>query len=168
LKTDKQVYLEYQKAQSEFEKLSRLVVAHEWTILRARSQKTAEAISAKQAAIKDGQRTAKRLGEEMKKIEKEVEEITAKRDKEMAKGGKIQTLQDNLKELAKELAKIKTQSELKKQTIADDEKRVAELEVAAKEVRIVFVCLQARQPANILHACSWKRKRQRRKLPRLP
>lgn len=129
------MYLEYQKAQSEFEKLSRLVVAHEWTILRARSQKTAEAISAKQAAIKEGQRTAKRLSEEMKKIEKEVEEITAKRDKEMAKGGKIQTLQDTLKELAKELAKIKTQSELKKQTIADDEKRVTELEVAAKEVR---------------------------------
>lgn len=53
----------------------------------------------------------------------------------MQKGGKVQTLDAKLKDLAKELAKTRMQLDLKKQTIAEDEKRVVELEGAVKEVR---------------------------------
>lgn len=36
LREEKRSYLEYQKAQSEFERLSRLVVAYEWLALKAK------------------------------------------------------------------------------------------------------------------------------------
>lgn len=36
LREEKRAFLEYQKAQSEFERLSRLVVAHEWTSLSSK------------------------------------------------------------------------------------------------------------------------------------
>jgi hypothetical protein len=52
----------------------------------------------------------------------------------MQKGGRVQTLDSRLKELAKELAKTRTQLDLKKQTISEDEKRVLELEGSVKEV----------------------------------
>lgn len=70
----------------------------------------------------------------MKRIEKEVEDITRRRDKEMQKGGKVQTLDIKLKELAKDLAKTRTQLDLKKQTIAEDEKRVVDLEASVTEL----------------------------------
>lgn len=63
-----------------------------------------------------------------------VEDITRRRDKEMQKGGKVQTLDSKLKELAKDLAKTRMQLDLKKQTIAEDEKRVVDAESAMKEV----------------------------------
>ena len=110
------------------------MVAHEWTILRGRAVKTSESIATMTEAIKTGKSNVKRLQEEMKRIEKEVEVMTKQRDEEMAKGGKVQTMEARLKDLAKELAKIRTQLDLKKQTIADDEKKVVELEVGAKEV----------------------------------
>ena len=111
------------------------MVAHEWTILRSRALKTSESIASKNEAIKEGKRAAKQLQEEMKRIEKEVGDITKKRDMEMAKGGKVQTMDTKLKDLAKELAKTRMQSDLKIQTIADDEKKVVELEKVAAEVK---------------------------------
>lgn len=99
-----------------------------------RSAKTGELIQVKQDAIKAGKADAKRLGEEMKRIEKEVQEITAKRDKELAAGGKVQKLQDRLKELQKELAKTKTQQELKRSTLAEEEKRVEDLQAQAVDL----------------------------------
>ena len=134
LREEKRTFLDYQKAQSEFERLSRLVIAHEWLALHRRSDKTREDIQVKHDAIKAGKLAVKRIEDELKRIEKDGEEIKARRDKEMAKGGKIQTLENKVKELAKELAKTRTQLDLRKQTIADEKKRVAELEQAAKDV----------------------------------
>lgn len=99
-----------------------------------RVERAGETIQTKHNAIADGKKAAKQLQEELKRIEKEVEDISRRRDKEMQKGGKVQTLDNKLKDLAKELAKTRTQLDLKKQTIEEDEKRVSEAEAAVKEV----------------------------------
>lgn len=88
----------------------------------------------KQDAINSGKAASKRMGEEMKRIEKEVVEITKKRDKELADGGKVQKLQERLKDIQKELAKLKTQQELKRSTIAEEEKRVQDLQAQAVDL----------------------------------
>lgn len=126
--------MEYQKAQSEYERLSRLVVAHEYVLLQQRSNKSNDQIAAKHEAIKEGKRQIKRLQEESKRIEKDYLEISQKRDKELEKGGKIQTLQEKIKDYLKDLAKYKTQLDLKRQTILDDENKVLEVGKAAEEV----------------------------------
>ena len=134
LREEKRAFLEYQKAQSEFERLSRLVVAHEWVQLQAKAEKSAGSVKEKQDAIKAGKQAAKRMQEEVKQMEKAVAEITARRDKELAQGGKIQTLDARVKELAKELAKTQTQLANKKETVEEDEKRVIELQEAVKDL----------------------------------
>lgn len=99
-------------------------------------ERAGETIQGKHDEIAEGRKSVKRIQEELKRIEKEVEEITRRRDKEMQKGGKVQTLDTKLKELAKDLTKTRTQLDLKKQTIAEDEKRVTDTEAAVKEVSL--------------------------------
>lgn len=99
-----------------------------------RVERAADTIQSKHDAIEEGKQTARRIQEELKRIEKEVEEITRRRDRELQKGGKVQTLETKLKDLAKELAKTRTQLDLKKQTIGEDEKRVTDLEASVKDV----------------------------------
>lgn len=83
----------------------------------------------------------------------------------MQKGGKVQTLDAKLKDLTKELAKTRMQLDLKKQTIAEDEKRVVELEAAVKEVRKMQIFTNlARNLADtgLFYSSRHRRKRRRR------
>ena len=74
------------------------------------------------------------MAREHKRIIKDVADITAKRDAEMAKGGKMQKFQEQLKDLVKELTKARTQVDLKRSTIAEDEKRVFDSQEAKKDL----------------------------------
>lgn len=102
----------------------------------------AEQIQAKHDLIQEGKQNAKRIQDELKRIEKDILEINRRRDKELEKGGKVQTLEGKLKDLARDLAKTRTQLDLKKQTIAEDEKKVTDVEVSLKEVCTVSHIVQ--------------------------
>ncbi|BEI84504.1 hypothetical protein CcaverHIS002_0411080 [Cutaneotrichosporon cavernicola] len=124
LRAEKRSYLEYQKATSELERLTRLVKAYEWRLVVDKLEKSGASLEQKHNDIAAAKEDITRGGEECKVMEKELQEIEASRAKEMAKGGKMQALADAVNELERELVKINTQLEIKESTVADDAKRV--------------------------------------------
>ncbi|WVN90046.1 uncharacterized protein L203_105281 [Cryptococcus depauperatus CBS 7841] len=123
LRAEKRSYLEYQKATSELERLTRLVKAYEWTLAVTNVEKAAESLSRKQNEIERAKKDIARGNKELKGMEKELDEISAKREKELAKGSKIQGLTDTANRLERELVKVKTQIEITGSTLKEDEKR---------------------------------------------
>lgn len=81
LRGEKRSYLEYQKATSELERLTRLVKAYEWTLAVDKAEKAAANLKQKQRAIEGAKEEVSRGGREVKGMEKEVEEIQRKREK---------------------------------------------------------------------------------------
>ena len=69
-----------------------------------------------------------------------MDEVNAQRDKELKKGGKFKKLEEEVSELGKNLAKVRTQVELKKSTIKDEEGKIAASEKELEEV-CWFSCL---------------------------
>ncbi|KAK1922323.1 RecF/RecN/SMC [Papiliotrema laurentii] len=134
LRAEKRSYLEYQKATSELERLTRLVKAYEWTLAVDKAEKAAANLKQKQRAIEGAKEEVSRGGREVKGMEKEVEEIQRKREKEMAKGGKIQGLAEAVNALERELVKTKTQLEIIEGTLKDDAKRVEASKTAVQEL----------------------------------
>lgn len=126
--------MEYQKATSELERLTRLVKAYEWKVVVDKVKKAGELLEERQKNIEAAKADVERGGEECKDMEKELKEIETRRAKEMAKGGKLQKLSDAVNELERELVMIKTQLEIKESTVADDAKRVDGAKQAVKEV----------------------------------
>ncbi|ODO05464.1 hypothetical protein I350_04514 [Cryptococcus amylolentus CBS 6273] len=124
LRAEKRSYLEYQKATSELERLTRLVKAYEWVLAVEKAEKAADGLKRKKKDIENAKEDVTRGGRECQGMEKELAEIHKKREKEMAKGGKIQGLADAVNNLERELVKIKTQIEITEGTMKDDEKRV--------------------------------------------
>jgi len=72
-------------------------------------------------------------------MEKDLAEIEERRNKELAKGGKVQALTEAVNELERELVKVKTQLEIKEGIVADDAKRVESAKRNVKDVSFAAV-----------------------------
>ncbi|ORY22381.1 RecF/RecN/SMC [Naematelia encephala] len=134
LRAEKRSYLEYQKATSELERLTRLVKAYEWTLAVDKADKASKNLDARRKEIETAKEDVERGGRECQGMEKELLEIQKRREKEMAKGGKVQALTDAVNALERELVKTKTQIEIKESSVNDDAKRVDGAKKAVKEL----------------------------------
>ncbi|GEM06543.1 structural maintenanceof chromosome 2 [Rhodotorula toruloides] len=134
LREEKRTFLEFQKTASELERLSKLVIAWDWTQDHLRVEKANEAIKEGEASKKDAVEAKKRMEGEIKKMEQSMKEIEKARDKELAKGGNVQGLEKQLNALDMEIAKLKTQAEGKEREIKEEEARIKELEKAQKDL----------------------------------
>lgn len=81
LRAEKRSYLEYQKATSELERLTRLVKAYEWTMAVDKVNKAGQNLREKKAEIETAQEDLSRGGRECQGMEKELGEIQKRREK---------------------------------------------------------------------------------------
>ncbi|KAF7310889.1 SMC hinge domain-containing protein [Mycena chlorophos] len=98
--------------------------AYEWVEGRKRVQQGKRNV---EAAEKDLEKLDDKTGElqrELGAAEKEKTAVERRRDQEQKKGGKLAKLEDAVGELDKELAKIRTQAEIKQGSIKAEEDRV--------------------------------------------
>ena len=152
LRAEKRSYLEYQKATSELERLTRLVKAYEWTLAVDKASKAATHLKQKKDAIEEAKSDVSRGGREVDGMEKEIADLHRKREKvsdrelwimngahvqEMAKGGKIQALTDAVNALERELVKTKTQVEIFEGTVKDEAGRVEAAKKGVTDVSLV-------------------------------
>ncbi|KAF9095480.1 Structural maintenance of chromosomes protein 2 [Mortierella sp. AD031] len=125
LRGEKRAYLEFQKTQTEIERLSRIVVSYDYSRYEQRYSKAKEDLETKEALTTQRTEDIRQLELTISNIEKDIESITANRLKEMTLGGKYQTLDATVKELYKDLVKIKTQRDLKgKEEKEEEQNRV--------------------------------------------
>ncbi|GAA5966873.1 hypothetical protein JCM8115_006184, partial [Rhodotorula mucilaginosa] len=133
LREEKRVFLEFQKTSSELERLGKLVIAWDWLQDHKRVEKAKAAIREGEGRKKEAGEAKKRMEGEIKKMEQSMTEIEKQRDRELAKGGKVQGLEKQLNALDMEIAKLKTQAQGKEREIAEEEARIAELQKAQKD-----------------------------------
>ncbi|POY73859.1 hypothetical protein BMF94_3029 [Rhodotorula taiwanensis] len=134
LREEKRVFLEFQKTSSELERLSKLVIAWDWLQDHKRVERAKEAIRVGEANKKEAAESKKRMDGEIKKMEQSMGAIEKQRDRELAKGGKVQGLEKQLNALDMEIAKLKTQADGKEREIAEEEARIAELLKVQKDL----------------------------------
>lgn len=81
LREEKRSFLEYQKASSELERLTRLAKAHEWQTLRARLQEKRKVVEDKKGEVQAQKDESAALKKQIESIEKEFAEIEKRREK---------------------------------------------------------------------------------------
>ena len=140
LRTEKRAFLDFQQTQSDLERLTRVVVAHDYVRSTERSRQAAADLDAQRRRQKEFEDSATRLKSEISHLEEDVQRVRAQRDKELRKGGKAQSLEEAVKKQANELVRLSTVMDLKMSSIAEElekkaagEKTVAETEKALTE-----------------------------------
>ncbi|KAG0008486.1 Structural maintenance of chromosomes protein 2 [Entomortierella chlamydospora] len=133
LRGEKRAYLEFQKTQTEIERLSRIVVSYDYSRYEQRFSKSKLDLEAKMALTDRKTAEIQQLQSAISNITQHIEIITANRMKEMTQGGKFQTLDATVKELSKEIVKFKTQRDLKGKEVEEEEQNRIGLEITQKE-----------------------------------
>ncbi|KAM0277108.1 hypothetical protein ACHAQH_006052 [Verticillium albo-atrum] len=154
LRTEKRAFLDFQQTQNDMERLTRVVVAHDYVRCQEKLEQSAADLDGKKQRQKDLEQSAVRLKSEISHLEEDVQRVRAQRDKELKKGGKAQGLEDMVKKHSNELVRLATVMDLKKSSLAEEaEKKVAvettvvELETALQEKTKAYEAIKAKYDA---------------------
>jgi len=149
LRTEKRAFLDFQQTQNDLERLTRVVVAHDYVKNQEKLRQSANDLDLKKQRAKDLEQSAIRLKNEISHLEDDIKRVKAQREKELRKGGKAQALEEQVKKHSHELIRLTTVMELKRSSMAEEverkttsQKTVSELELLLKEKTKVFEKLQ--------------------------
>lgn len=154
LRTEKRAFLDFQQTQSDLERLTRLVVAHDYVRNKEKLKHSANELEAKKQRALDLEESAERLKNEIGHLEEDAKKVRAARDKEMRKGGKFQALEEEVKAQSHEAVRLATLFDLKQASMNDErnrrknvQKSVTELEAQLKEKNKALEKIQSRYDA---------------------
>ena len=150
LRGEKRAFLDFQQTQSDLERLTRLVVAHDYVRCREKVRQSQSDLEAKKTRMQDIEDGAKRLKSEISNLEEDINKVNALRDKELRKGGKFQALENQVKEHSHEMVRLATSMDLKKSGYTEEQDRskkaaasVKDLEASLKSKSQVYEKLQS-------------------------
>jgi structural maintenance of chromosome 2 len=151
LRTEKRAFLDFQQTQNDLERLTRVVVAHDYVRNQEKLKQSANDLDLKKQRAKDLEESAVRLKSEIDNLAEDVKAVKAQREKELRKGGKAQALEEEVKKHSHELVRLTTIMDLKKSSMAEERERgssikktVSELETSLTQKTKVYEKLQAK------------------------
>ncbi|EXJ81063.1 structural maintenance-chromosome 2 [Capronia epimyces CBS 606.96] len=132
LRGEKRAWLDYQKTQSELERLTRVVVAADYVRAGEKMRTASEEHEAKRAKVQHLEENALKLKREIENLDEDAQRVRAVQEKEMRKGGRFQAIEAQVKELSHELVRLATVLDLKQSSVAEEEQKKKEI---AKNVK---------------------------------
>ncbi|KAF3360036.1 hypothetical protein VdG1_01726 [Verticillium dahliae VDG1] len=140
LRTEKRAFLDFQQTQNDMERLTRVVVAHDYVRCQEKLQQSAADLDGKKQRQKDLEQSAVRLKSEISHLEEDVQ--------------RAQGLEDLVKKHSNELVRLATVMDLKQSSLNEEaEKKVAvettvtELETALQEKTKAYEAIKAKYDA---------------------
>ena len=145
LRTEKRAFLDFQQTQSDLERLTRLVVAHDYIKNKEKLKQSAADLETKRRRVTDLDESAVRLKNEIANLEEDVRKVKSAREKELRKGGKFQALEEEVRTHSHESVRLATLFDLKQVSMTEEkdkrkgvEKVVKELEAQVREKRKIY------------------------------
>ncbi|EON66114.1 hypothetical protein W97_05357 [Coniosporium apollinis CBS 100218] len=135
LRNEKRAFLDFQQTQSDLERLTRLVVAHDYVKGKEKLRLSADDLERKKQRALELEESAVRLKNEIGFLQEDVKKVKAARDKELRKGGKFQALEDEVKTQSHEIVRLATIIDLKKTSTTEEVDKRAKLEKSAEELQ---------------------------------
>ncbi|KAJ4523052.1 Structural maintenance of chromosomes protein 2 [Exophiala dermatitidis] len=123
LRGEKRAWLDYQKTQSELERLTRVVVAADYVRAGEKMRTASEEHESKRAKVQHLEENAVKLKREIENLDEDAQRVRAVREKEMRKGGHFQEIETQVKELSHELVRLATVLDLKQSSVAEEEQK---------------------------------------------
>jgi structural maintenance of chromosome 2 len=149
LRQEKRAFLEFQQTQSELERLTKLVIAHDYIRYNEKLQQSADDLEAKKQRATGLEEAAVRMKKEIEYLQEDIKTVKATREKELRKGGKFQALEEEVKTHSHEVVRLTTVLDLKNTSMTEEterrkgiEKNVQDLEKQLQEKKRAHEKLQ--------------------------
>ncbi|EGG11185.1 uncharacterized protein MELLADRAFT_74124 [Melampsora larici-populina 98AG31] len=136
LREEKRTYLAFQQNEAELEILTRLCIAWDHSQATRRLKDIVTQMDAKTDEIQTIEESRTQYHQEIKTMEDESTRIKRRMEAESKKGGKVEKMENRLKEIATDLARLKTQVELSQNTLKDEQGKLKDLTKAERDLTI--------------------------------
>lgn len=136
LRTEKRAFLDFQQTQSDLERLTRLVVAHDFLKSKEKLKQSASDLEAKKQRATDLEDSAKRLKSEISNLEEDMKKVKAAREKELRKGGKFQALEEEVTTHSHEAVRLTTLFDLKQASMKEEKEKKNSFQKLVKELEV--------------------------------
>ncbi len=123
LRTEKRAFLDFQQTQSDLERLTRLVIAHDYVKTKEKLKQSVDDLERKKNRAVELDDSAARLRSEIALLEEDVKRVKAAREKELRKGGNFQALEEEVKAQSHEAVRIATLLDLKQTSLKEEKER---------------------------------------------
>ncbi|KAA8901772.1 chromosomes protein 2 structural maintenance [Sphaerosporella brunnea] len=133
LRSEKRAFLDFQQTQSDLERLTKLIVAHDYTKNKERMQSSAADLEEKKKRVKFLDENTVRLEKEIENLAEDTKRVKAQRDKELRKGGKFSALEEEVKGMSHEIIRLNTILDLKSTGISEEKEKRKEIQKSVKE-----------------------------------
>ncbi|KAH4125319.1 chromosome structural maintenance protein [Parastagonospora nodorum] len=134
LRQEKRAFLEFQQTQSELERLTKLVIAHDYIRYKERLQQSADDLEAKKQRAIDLDEAAVRMKKEIEFLQEDIKKVKATRERELRKGGKFQALEEEVRAHSHEAVRLDTQLDLKNTSLAEEKERRQGIEKTVQDL----------------------------------
>ena len=134
LRQEKRAFLDFQQAQSDLERMTKLVVAYDYLRSKEKLRTADDELHAKQTRVTELETASERLKSEITYLQQDMKKVKAARDKELRKGGKFQALEEEVKTHSHELIRISTVIDLKSPAIDEEKQRLTATEATVHDL----------------------------------
>lgn len=138
LRNEKRTFLEFQQTQTDLEKLSRVVNAHDFTKYSKKFYKLKEEYDSKQSVMKDSSLDIERLTNEISNLTEDLEKFKEQKAQEAKKGNKLKDLEVKQNELSKIITRLNTSKGIIFENMKDEERKreniITQIQVLEKDI----------------------------------
>jgi structural maintenance of chromosome 2 len=134
LRQEKRAFLDFQQTQSDLERLTKLVVAHDYIRGSEKLQQANMELERQRKREQDLEESAVRLKNEIELLQEDISKVRATRDKELRKGGRFQALEEQVKAHSHEIVRLGTSIDLKAAAMKEEEDRKKKVNASIKEL----------------------------------
>ncbi|KAI5307199.1 Rab GDP dissociation inhibitor alpha [Ascosphaera pollenicola] len=135
LRGEKRAFLDFQQTQNDLERLTRIVVAHDYIRNKERLKQAGAEYESGREKVAHLESDIEKLKSEISYLDEDLKRVQHKREKEMRKGGKYQALEDEVKHYSHESARLETQLDLKNTSLTEEQERRHRIEAQVTEIK---------------------------------
>lgn len=134
LRNEKRAFLEFQSTQSDVERLTKLLVAHDHVTSKQKMEQSAQHLAEQKQRATRLAENAEKLQREIAVLEEDAKKVRAARDDELRKGGNFAALEAAVKAYSEDMVRLDTKVEISRASVKEEHQRLRTVRATVEEL----------------------------------
>lgn len=128
LRNEKRTFLEFQQIQTDLEKMSRIIAAHDYALYSKKFDEHSTMLNERETIMANLNRDVEKLETEIKNLTDDLNQVKKQRELELKKDGKIRELEALENQYSDEITRLNTSKDIIVENIKSESKKLTKLE----------------------------------------
>ncbi|CUM57824.1 unnamed protein product [Debaryomyces tyrocola] len=135
LRNEKRTFLEFQQIQTDLEKMSRIIAAHDYALYSKKFDEHSTMLNERETIMANLNRDVEKLETEIKNLTDDLNQVKKQRELELKKDGKIRELETLENQYSDEITRLNTSKDIIVENIKSESKKLTKLEQQIKQLQ---------------------------------